>query len=117
MKPLVPSLRLAMAAVALALIGGSTAAQAQAYRPTPPAPPRKATSSIETTAVPTPTETKEVKALTAAVFAKPAAAAHAVDKVTADSQPDYAVNVPKPESPLPDGFRPGGKGVEIKTPF
>ena len=117
MKPLVPSLHLAVVAAALALWGGSTAAQAQAYRPDPPAQPPKATSSIETTAAPTTTETKEVKALTAAVFAKPAAAAHAVDKVNAENQPDYAVNVPKPESPLPDGFRPGGKGVEIKAPF
>jgi hypothetical protein len=105
-----------MIAAALALVGGSAPAQAQAYRPSPPPTPPKATSSLEATA-PTPTETQEVKALTAAVFAKPAAAAHAVEKATADSQPDYAVNLPKPESPLPDGFRPGGKGVEIKAPF
>lgn len=116
MKPLVPRLRIAMVAATLTLTGGSTAAQAQAYRPDPPAVPPKATSSIEATA-PTPTETREAKALTAAVFAKPAAAAQAIQKVTADSQPDYAVAVPKPESPLPDGFRPGGKGVEIKAPF
>jgi hypothetical protein len=116
MKPPVPSPRLAMVAAALALIGGPTAAQAQAYRPNPPEPPPKATSSIEAT-TPTQAETKEAKALTAAVFAKPAAAAHAVQKITADSQPDFAVTISKPESPLPDGFRPGGKGVEIKTPF
>lgn len=115
MKPPVSSLHLASVVAALALMGGATAATAQAYRPDPPPPPPKATSSIEATG-PTATETKEAKALTAAVFAKPAAAAQAVQKATADSQPDYAVNAPKP-SPLPDGFRPGGKGVEIKAPF
>lgn len=115
MKPPVPSLRLAIVAAALACASGFAAAQEETYRPNAPAPPPKATSSLAATA-PTATETKEVKALTAAVFAKPAAAAHAVEKVTAASQPDFAVAAPK-ESPLPDGFRPGGKGVEIKAPF
>ena len=115
MMPPISSLRLAIVVAALACVGGSAAAQEEEYRPNAPAAP-KATSSLGATA-PTAAETKEVKALTAAVFAKPAAAARAVDKATTDSQPDFAVTIPKPESPLPDGFRPGGKGVEIKTPF
>jgi hypothetical protein len=111
-------LRIAVVAAAFACAAGSAVAQEEPYRSKTPAPKAPATSTLEATA-PTAAETREAQALTAAIFAKPAAAARAADKVAAENQPDLAPAAvqPKPEWSAEEGLRPGGKGVEIKTPF
>jgi hypothetical protein len=116
MKPNTVGLRLAAAAALLVCGAGPVGAQTEPFRPPIGAPAPKATSALEAT-TPTAAEAREAKALTTAVFAKPAAAARAVDKVTAENQPDFAVSAPKPDPTAQEGLRPGGKGLEIKTPF
>lgn len=80
-----------------------------------PPKPRTATSSLGATA-PSPTELHDARTLATAVFARPAAAKAAADKVTAAAQ----ANVPPPQPKsdwTPEGVQLGGKGLEIKAPF
>ena len=83
------------------------------------AKPRTATSDLTaTTPVATPAERREARALTTAIFAKPAAAAKAVEKVDAANQPDLSAVHPKAEwTPEKSGLGVGGKGVKLTAPF
>ena len=85
-------LRIAVVAVVFACAAGAAVSQEEPYRSKIAPVKPQVTSTLEATA-PTAEETREAKALSTAVFAKPAAAARAADKVDAE------------------------KGVEIKTPF
>jgi hypothetical protein len=64
-----------------------------------------------------PAEQRAAKALAVAVFAKPAAAHRAVEKVEAAAAPAVPPAEPKPEWLAKDGVGLGGKGVQVKTPF
>jgi|SRR5579859_3285154 len=81
-----------------------------------PPKPQQVTSDLDATA-PTPAEQHETRALAAAIFAKPAAAARAADKATAASEPDLNVVQAKPEWAARDGVLIGGKGLAFKSPF
>jgi hypothetical protein len=115
---------LLVALAAASLAAGSALAQSaeEPWRaPTPDlvAKPRTATSSLEaTTPVATPAERKQARTLTTAVFAKPAAAARAAEKVDQALQPDLSAVQPKPEWTTPKGgVGMGEKGMTITTPF
>jgi hypothetical protein len=66
---------------------------------------------------PSPAEQKEARALAAAVFAKPAAAQRAVDKVAPEAAPEWAAVQPKAEWSDKGELVPGGRGVKVTTPF
>lgn len=93
-------------------------AQVETWRsPSAAVPPRQnVTSSLEATA-PSATEQREARALAAALFAKPGAAARAADKAVPVTQFDAAAVQPKPEWAARDGLQFGGKGLLFKSPF
>jgi hypothetical protein len=81
------------------------------------APNRKPVTSGEPTARPaSPAEQREAKALAVAVFAKPAAAKKAVEKVEDANAPPIAPAEPKPEW-VDKGLQVGGKGLQVTKPF
>jgi len=61
-------------------------------------------------------EQRKEKALAVAVFAKPAAAKKATDKIEDANAPPIPPAEPKPEW-TDKGFEAGGKGVIVKKPF
>ena len=81
----------------------------------PVAPRKPVTSSLEATD-PTPAEQREARALAAALFARPAAAAQAADNAVPISQADATPVEPKPEW-ANKGLHFGGKGLLFKSPF
>jgi hypothetical protein len=83
------------------------------------AKPRTATSDLAaTTPVATPTERRETRALTAAIFAKPGAAAKAAEKVDAANQPDLSAVQPKPLwTEEKNGLGVDGKSIKLTEPF
>jgi len=80
-----------------------------------PVPPKVTSTEAAQTA--SAAEQRDARKLATAVFAEPAAAARAAEKVDAANQPDFNKVEPKPEWKATDGPRIGGKGMEIKTPF
>jgi hypothetical protein len=115
--------------VAAATLGAvSVAAQVpQSAMPTQPpgfrtptdeaAPNRKPVTSGDSTAKPaSPAEQREAKALAVAVFAKPAAAKKAAEKVEDANAPAIAPAEPKPEW-VDKGLQVGGKGLQVTKPF
>jgi len=82
----------------------------------PPPKPRNATSSLGATA-PSPAELHDARTLATAVFARPAAAKAAADKVTAAAEADLPPLQPKADWTSSEGVQLGGKGLQIKTPF
>ena len=82
----------------------------------PPPKPRNATSSLGATA-PSPAELHDARTLATAIFARPAAAKAAADKVTAAAEADLPPPEPKADWAPPEGIQLGGKGLQIKTPF
>jgi hypothetical protein len=82
---------------------------------TTPAGNKARVTSDVTATEPSPAEQKEARALAAAVFAKPAAAQRAVDKVAPDAAPDWAAVQPREE--WTDKVAPGGRGVKVTAPF
>ena len=101
-------------------IAGSALAQAnvepwRARVQDAPAGRAHVTSSAAATA-PTAKEQREARVLATAVFAKPAAAQRAADKV-APPAPDLAQVQPKAEWTQHDGPQVGGDGLKVSTPF
>jgi hypothetical protein len=108
----------ALPAFAQASASQTGASQANTWRSpdAAPVPPRKpVTSSLGATA-PTPAEQRQARTLAAALFARPAAAAAAVDKAVPITQADATPVEPKPEWEN-KGLRFGGKGLLFKSPF
>lgn len=119
-------LRAAAGLAALALSAWPAGAQIKETQPwQPPVPaaeakPRTASSDLgaATQSATTPTQQREAKALTTAVFAKPAAKAKAAQKLDDANQPDRSAVSIKPEwTEDKAAVGVGGKGVQIKTPF
>jgi hypothetical protein len=81
----------------------------------PVAPRPQVTSSLEATD-PTPAEQREARALAAALFARPAAAAAAADKAVPITQADATPVEAKPEWEN-KGLQFGGRGLQLKSPF
>jgi hypothetical protein len=87
------------------------------WTPAPPTEkPHNATSSAEATE-PTPAEQREARKLATAIFAAPAAGQRAADKAAPPSTANVPPAQPKPEWLAEDGVRPGGDGLQVKTPF
>jgi len=114
-----PVARLALAAM-LGLCALPAAAQSSDpfARPVegPPPKPRTATSSLGATA-PSPAELHHARVLATAVFARPAAAKAAADKVTAAAEAEAPAPEPKSDWTPTEGVQFGGKGLQFKTPF
>ena len=120
--------RLAFAAAGLLILAQAGPAPAQvdpqtAVRAEPwhdpngtTAKPKTATSSPSATE-PNAAEQRETRKLAGAIFAKPGAAARAADKAAPPNTADIPPAQPKPEWLASDGLRPGGEGVQVKTPF
>jgi hypothetical protein len=114
------SVRLGLAAAAASLvISYPAAAQIEPGLPLSdqplPVPPKVTSTEAAQTA--TAAEQRDARKLATAVFAKPAAAARAAEKVDAANQPDLSKIEPKPEWSVPAGPQISGKGLQIKTPF
>jgi hypothetical protein len=77
---------------------------------------QRVTSSLDATA-PSPAEQREARALAAALFARPAAAARAADKAAPVTQADAVTVEPKSDWESKDGLQFGGKGLQFKSPF
>jgi hypothetical protein len=82
----------------------------------PPGKPRTATSSTSATE-PTPAEQREARKLATAIFAAPGAGQRAADKAAPPSTAKVPPAQPKAEWLAADGVRPGGDGLQVKTPF
>jgi hypothetical protein len=111
-----------LAALALSALPAAAQQEVEPWRaPTPAMNAKpKATSDLSATAqaATTPAQQREAKALTTAVFAKPAAKAKAAQKLDDANQPDLSAVQTKPEwTEDKSGLGVGGKGVQIKTPF
>jgi hypothetical protein len=116
-----PVLAALVAAGTMAAIAAPAAAQ-QAVEPwrTPideTAPNRAHVTSSEAATAPSASEKRDAKALAVAVFAKPAAAQRAADKVETANTQVIAPSDPKPEWVAKDGVGFGGKGMKVTTPF
>ena len=118
---------LIVAAATLGAVSVAAAQVPQSAMPTQPpgfrtptdeaAPNRKPVTSGDATARPvSPAEQREAKALAVAVFAKPAAAKKAVEKVEDANAPAIAPAEPKPEW-VDKGLQVGGKGLQVTKPF
>src|SRR5258708_39033807 len=109
------------AAALAAALAVATPAAAQVFEPkrtpTDEGAPNRAhvTSDLDATK-PSPSEQREARALAVAVFAKPAAAQRAADKVAEANGPPIPPAEPKPEWVAKDGLQVGGKGMKITTP-
>jgi hypothetical protein len=91
------------------------AARSQGAHPAAPSPAVGAPTQAQKDA-------EAARALTLAAFARPAAApppGGAVAQIIAETAKEKvaAPPEPKPEWLSKDGLRPGGKGMQIKTPF
>ena len=80
-------------------------------------PNRAHVTSSEAATAPSASEKREAKALAVAVFAKPAAAQRAADKVETATTQAISPADPKPEWVAKDGVGFGGKGMQVTTPF
>ena len=110
------------ALLAGAFLSGGSMAAAQVTEPwrTPtdePVANRAHVTSGEDATKPSPAEQRQAKALAVAVFAKPAAARKAAEKVEEANAPAIPPAEPKPEWVAKDGVGFGGKGMQVKTPF
>lgn len=81
------------------------------------APNRAHVTSSEDATKPSASEQRQARTLAVAVFAKPAAAQRAAEKVDAANAPAIAPAEPKPEWLAKDGLQFGGKGMKVTTPF
>jgi hypothetical protein len=111
-----------LVALSLAALPAVAQPEVEPWRSPSPAVPEKpkATSDISATAqtATTPAQQREAKALSTAVFAKPAAKAKAAQKIDDANQADLSAVQPKAEwAEDKSGVGVGGKGVQIKAPF
>jgi hypothetical protein len=100
---------------AFAQVGASTANTWKSPNAAPVPPRAQVTSSLDATD-PTPAEQRQARALAAALFARPAAAAAAADKAVPVTQADATPVEPKPEW-ANKGLHFGGKGLLFNSPF
>jgi hypothetical protein len=110
----------ALLAAMASAVAAPVAAQVFTSQRTPTdagAPNRAKVTSGPDAVKPSPSEQREARALAVAVFAKPAAAQRAAQKVAEANAPVIAPAEPKPEWVAKDGVQVGGKGMKITTPF
>jgi hypothetical protein len=117
--------RIAPVWLAAALCAGlslAAPAAAQVFEPPRAVPDETAANRAHVTSgpdatKPAPSEQRDARALAVAVFAKPAAAHRAAEKVEEANAPVIAPAEPKPEWVAKDGVQVGGKGMKVTTPF
>lgn len=76
----------------------------------------RATSSLEATQA-TESDQRQARTLATAIFARPAAAQRAGDKVDAAHKPPVPPAQPRAEWLSDEGLHFGGRGLELTTPF